>query len=368
MELVGLAFPVGIGIQTVMMVALDSFHIPLTAVSMLLSTVLLTVLLIILQLKKKNSLYKWFKSCLKIDFSGINLLWALFILILIAVEVMNFAKCIYFPTFDRDSIAGFDLIGRAIAHEGVISKLSLFNDPDCYEAARGAGSYISYTPLTQCSYAYVYMLGAETSKIVNALHYLSFIFVFYGVIRRFVNPSLAAIATLFTFITPEMIAFSSMSATNVLHAYYASVGVLFFAAWYYKKEPTLLTVSCILLALNIWTRNEGIVFILACCCIIAWQAIRLKQRADIKRLVIFGVTCIALFILWTVYLKINSMEAEQVVILKPFWDSEKAGVIVSYLWMLLTTSQYYGLTFILFAIIFAINILNIVNGGGKWAF
>jgi hypothetical protein len=362
-EFAGLAFPVGIGVQTVVMVVFDWAGVPLTATSMFSGTALLIAVSAVILTRKRNDLLKWLKACFKFDSSGINLLWITLILALIVVETMNFAKCIYFPTFDRDSIAGFDFIGKAIAHEGTIHRMSLYTDPSFYESARRAGSYITYTPLTQCSYAYVYMAGAASSKIVNALHYLSFILVFYGVLRRFASPTLTAAATFFTFITPEMIGFSSMSTTNVLHAYYASMGVLFFVAWHCKKENSLLFISGILLALNIWTRNEGIVFLGACCCVLLWQTIRVKQLTEVKRLAIFALAGIVPFVLWSIFLRVNDMVSAQIIIFKPFWDPEKAGVILKEAWALFLSRQYYGLTFIVFAIAILINVVNIVKKG-----
>jgi hypothetical protein len=362
-EFAGLAFPTGIGVQTVVMVLFDWAGVPLTATSMFSGTALLIAASAAILARKRKDLLEWLKACFKFDPSGINLLWILFVVALIAVETMNFAKCIYFPTFDRDSVAGFDFIGKAIAREGTIHNLSLYADPSFYESARRAGSYIAYTPLTHCSYAYVYMAGAESSKIVNALHYLSFILVFYGVLRRFASPALTAAATFFTFITPEMIGFSSMSATNVLHACYASLGVLFFVAWHCKRDNSLLSVSGILLALNIWTRNEGIVFPAACCCVLLWQALRVKRLDEVKRLAIFALAGMAPFALWTVFLQANDMVSAQIIIFKPFWDPEKAGVILREAWALFLSRNYYGLTFITFAIAILLNVVNIVKRG-----
>ncbi len=363
LELAGLSFPVGIGVQTVIMVLLDAIGVRLSINSMLWSSVLFILLLSGWMFYKKENLLRWKQEAFKVDLSGLNLLWLVFVAAMIVVEVMNFSRCVYFPVIDRDSLAGFDLLGKVIASEGTIRNLSLFNSPNFYESARSAGSYISYTPFTQCSYAYVYMAGAETSKIVNALHYLSFIIAFYGVLRRFAVPALAAVVTFFAFITPEFISFSSLSSTNVMHAFYASLGVLFFVAWYYKRERSLLWISTLLLMLNIWTRSEGIVFIGACCCILLWDTLRSKNW---RQLIVFSLLCVLPFIFWNLFLKFNNLEAVQVFIFKPFWDAKKLMIIHHEMWNnLITSIPLFGWTFLFFAIAVVSNIYWIVKRGDQ---
>ena len=49
--------------------------------------------------------------------NGTNLIWLLFILLIVHIEYMNFSKCIYFPPFDGDSLAGFETIGYVASQE-----------------------------------------------------------------------------------------------------------------------------------------------------------------------------------------------------------------------------------------------------------
>ena len=251
----------------------------------------------------------------------------------------------YFPTFDTDSIRSFNLIGMAVAHEGTIKGLSLFTDANFLPIVRGAGSTISYAPLSQLAYAYVYMLGAETSKIVNALIFISFALSFYGILRRFATPTLTALTTLFVIITPEMLGFSSMSGTNFTHAVYASLGVLYFVAWRCKKIPSFLWLSLALLMLNNWTRNEGLAFIGAACCALLYYSIQAKRW---KTLIVFGVLGFFPFLFYNVFLKTNHLESVNVFIFKAYWDGGKAGLIFREMWTLFNSASFYGVTFPLF--------------------
>lgn len=356
-EVLGLSFPVGMGIQSFLMVCLDLCNIKLTAPAVIITTSLLIVLLCVVIYFRRKKLQEWFACIIRFTFPKVNLLWLFCLLLLGVVIVMNLAKTMYFPTFDIDSIRGFNLIGMGIAHEGTIKNLSLFKDVNySYEAIGSYYMYNTYVPLVQNSYAYVYMLGAETSKIINALFFVSFIPAFYGVLSRFATHTLTVLTTLFMTVTPEMLAFSSLSGTNYIHAIYASLGILFFVSWYYKKISSFLWLSALLLALNNWTRSEGVVFIGATCCVLLWYAIKEKQY---KKLLVFTAICVFPILFWTLFLKTTHIGDVQAFIMKPFWDAEKAVTISKEVWILFNKVVYYGFTFILFFFVFLSNLWNI---------
>ncbi|MDR2120940.1 MAG: hypothetical protein LBP64_08745 [Tannerella sp.] len=352
-EALGLAFPVGIGVQTFLMVCLDFVGIRITATTVILASLACIAALCVRLYSLRRSLGERIAQLRVFSRPKINWLWILACGALAIVCVMNITKTMYFPTFDTDSVRGFNLIGMAVAHEGTIKDLSLYTGENFQESKNVA---IAYTPLSQLGYAYVYMLGAETSKIFNALIFVSFIFAFYGVTGRFVTHTLAALTTFFVIITPEMLGFSSMSGINFTHALYASLGLLFFVAWYYKKIPSFLWLAAVLLMLNNWTRNEGLAFIGAACCLLCFQSIKTKQYRDF---ILFTVLCLFPFVFWQVFLKINHMEMEQAIIPKPYWDGEKMATIGREMWALFGNPVYYGFTFAAFLIVLLSNVWHI---------
>ena len=177
--------------------------------------------------------------------SSLNLVWMLFFIAIIVFEWMNFSKCLYYPTFDRDSVMGFDTLGYLIAQEHTIRNLSVFQE-EINPGVHNPGSYISYAPLVQEAYALVYQWGAETSKSIPALMYISLLFTFYGFMKRCIGATGSIIATFFMMLTPEMIAFSSMSGTNVIHAIYASLGCMYgLACPRYRRRKILQGISLV---------------------------------------------------------------------------------------------------------------------------
>lgn len=373
METIGLAFPVGIGVQTFLMVCLDFVNIRITATSIILVSLVCMTVLIVRLYFCRNAIKEWIAPIRVFSYPKINWLWIAVMVALAVVCVMNVTKTMYYPTFDTDSVRGFNLIGMAVAHEGTIKNLSLYNDVNFLP--RNYNLYMTYAPLVQLGYTYVYMLGAETSKIFTALIFVSFIFSFYGVTSRFATHTLTALTTFFVVITPEMLGFSSMSGTNFVHAVYASLGLLFFVVWYDKKMPSFLWLAAALLMLNVWTRNEGLAFIGAACCLLAWQCVgfhntlTVKKYAIIKRFQInkifflFVALCLFPFVFWNVFLKINHLEIVQLIIFKPYWDSEKLAIIGREMWALFSSPVFYGFTFVLFVVVLISNIWHLFRKG-----
>lgn len=340
-ERCGLAFPVGTGLLTFVMLLADGAGIPLNAGVNMVCALLPSV---------AAGVYLWlrhradFLDSLRIDvhgfFSRFNLLWLALLIVLVWAEYANLEKCMFFPTYDRDSMAAFDTIGYLIAQEQTLRGLSIFQG-DYMTAIHGAGSTISYTPMLQLSYAYVYSLGAETSKIIPGLMFLSFLFAFYGLTARFTSRTAAMAATLLMAITPEMIAFSSLSATNVIHAVTASTGLLYVVAWLVRDERRDLWLGCLLLAVNVWCRAEGVVFIGAAGLLVLIQAIRKHAYMALLPVVL---SLVPAFV-WALFLRVNHMYAEGILITHPFWDADKFSVIYSHAKALVINTQYYGWTF-----------------------
>jgi hypothetical protein len=355
-EVAGLAFLLGIGTQTFLMVCLDVLHIKITASTVIYASIAVMGCLTVYNIFNRKALREWLSYVLRFTFPKLTWISLVGLIAIIVVAVMNVAKTMYFPTWDTDSVRGFNLVGLAVAHEGTIRSLSLFVDDNFRDFMSRPGSYMSYVPLSQLSYAYAYMIGFETSKIMNALVFLSFIPVFYGVLSRFASHTLTVVVTFLMLLTPEMLAFSSLSGTNFTHAVYASLGICYFLTWYYKKIPSMLWLSAVLLMMNNWTRSEGLAFIAAACCLLLWHSIKEKSY---KKLFLFSGLCIFPFLFWQIFLKIEHLESTNVFIYKPYWDYEKASYIVKEAWMLLKNSTYYGITFTLFFIVLLSNIWNI---------
>ncbi|MBC8616762.1 glycosyltransferase family 39 protein [Parabacteroides faecis] len=350
-EKIGLSFPLGLVLETIAMLVGDQLGVSFTIVNLLIIQCIILAGMIAFVIRFRNT-----KAILKIApftqyVNGTNLIWFLFILLIVYIEYMNFSKCIYFPPFDRDSLAGFETIGYVAAQEQTYKGLSLF-EGSYNPSVHAPGSYITYAPLVQLSYAYIYTLGANTSKLVPGLMYLSFLFAFYGAAQRATTKTGVVIATFFVLITPEMIAFSSLSMTNVIHAIYASLGIIYLVLWFKDRDMKYLYLSGVLLGANIWCRTEGVVFIVAALFVLFLDALHRKHYYD---LFICGLIMIIPALFWNSFMKINGLYAESIAITKLFWDPNKFNTIKQYMIMLYTNTVYYGWSFYLFALMVIAN-------------
>lgn len=350
LEKIGLSFPLGIACQTLLMLLIDWIGIALTSTSVLSSGLVLLILMNIPTWLRRKKIKTELKN-ISFEWSSVNLVCLLLLALVAWYEYMNFSKCMYFPTFDRDSLTSFDTFGFIIAGEHTLKNLSFFTS-DYIPTIHNAGSPISYTPMVQLSYAYVYLLGAETSKIIPALSYLFFLIAFYAVLSRMAGNTGAAIATFFVLLTPEMTSFSSMSITNVIQAGIASTGILYFSLWLRKRENKDLYMGVALLAANLWCRTEGIVFVAAAGVLFLINSIR---RKEYKQLGICTIIVLSPMIIWNIFMKSNGFYSENAVISHPFWDPEKLSTIWNGLWALFTNPLYYGWSFAAFALAVVFN-------------
>lgn len=353
-ETIGLAFLVGLFLETVFMIALDTCSIPFTRLPMLLLNSGFSGLLFVL-MRKRGHRFTGFKNVFSQGLSMLtsrNVVWLLLLVVIAWFEYLNLEKSLYFPTFDHDSLVSFDTIGYVLSQEHTYKGLSIFN-PAYFPDIKQAGSTIGYAPLVQLSYGYVYLFGAETSKLIPALVYLSFIIGFYAVMTRCVKRTGAALITLLMMLTPEMIAFSSLSATNVIHAAYASLGTIYGLLWLKTKQKGDLIISALLLAGNVWARYEGILFI-----VILGMTFLLFENKKIERKVFLGWALIATipFIFWMLFQQVTGLQNEKGFIMyRLFWDAGKMGTISQSLLNHLLKSANYGWTF------FAVPLSLIVN-------
>ena len=358
-EQIGLSFPLGVFSVTLIMLALDVVNISLTKNNILIGMVFIIVAMLLLLLfrKKYKEIFAKFLNSFKISIGDFNLIWLVFLALIIYVEYMNFQKCLFWPPFDTDSVVGWDSIGYFVSKEFTFKDLSIFQGSYNTQIHR-PGSYITYTPLVQLSYAFVYLFGAETSKIIPGLMYAFFLLAFYSISKRAINRTGAAIITFFVLITPEMLAWSSLSMTNVIHAVYASLGVVYLAVWFRERQKRDLFLSAVLLAINIWARREGLAFVGGAFCVLFIDVWITKKY---KEYLYYALIALSTLAVWTVCMKLFGFYSENVTIIKPFWDPAKAGTIWKYTLMLFKSTQYYGVTFIVFVAGFVCNLWFLVK-------
>ncbi len=342
-EYAGLSLPLGLFGQTILMILIDGCSLPINPYSLLCADCGVVIVLGYLLHRKGVGLNKcvlfWQNTFREIK--TINLVWLLLIGFIVWFEYQNLERCLFFPTYDRDSLVGFDTIGFVLSREYTFKDLSIFNTeyvPDIKQA----GSYIAYAPFVQLAYGYIYLFGAETSKAIPGLMYLSLLIGFYAVLTRCIGKTGAALGTLALLLTPQLLAFSSMSSTNVIHTVFASLGTIYGLLWLKSRQKSDLFISALLLGANCWTRSEGILFIVAIGIPLFIDSIR---KAYFWRFISWSAISLAPFIGWSVFQLLFELRSESIIIAHPFWDGEKMELIGKYLINHVSNTFYYGWTF-----------------------
>ena len=357
-ERLGLSFPSGVALVTFFMLIVDALGLSIGAeTNIAISVVLLIFMGVLCWLQRKDILSSLQR---RPDVSSYNLVWCVLLIFIICLEYANFRKCMFFPTYDRDSLAAFDTIGFLIGQEHTFHSLSIFVG-DYMPGIHGPGSPIAYTPMLELAYGYVYSLGSETSKIIPGLIYMSFLLAFYGVTARFTSKTMAMLATLFLLLTPEMTSFSSLSGTNTVHAVYAGLGVAYFIAWFKENRRSDLWLGSFLLAANVWARAEGIVFLFAVGLFVFVKAV---YRKRLLTLIPMALTIVPM-VVWFFYTKAFGMTSVSVVSTQLVLDGAKAAAVWNGAMDLIGNNTYYGWTFYAVILTLLVDICYVVKRKGN---
>jgi hypothetical protein len=352
-EKIGWSFPLGMACVTMIMFFLDAVNLPFTRNTILIGMLVLIVAIAACFGKNYKIIFEELKKSFKISFGNYNIIWLILIILIIYMENMNFQRCIFWPTYDIDSVCGYETIGYIMSKEFTLKGVSVIQ-PEFNNL------YTIYTPFVQLCYGFIYIFGAEMSKIIPGLMYAFFLLAFYGVSKRAINRTGAAMITFFVLITPEMLAFSALSMTNVMHAIFAATSIVYLSIWFKQREKKDLFLSAILLAINVWCRIDGFVFVGAACVVLFVDMLIKKQHY--KQYIFAALISLSTIIIWNIFLKIYEFPSDhQNINMKPFWDAERAHTIWKYMKELYTSTLYYGLTFIVFLLGFLGNLWSLIK-------
>ena len=360
-ERLALAMPMGLGLTSFVMFFIDRTIHSITSGTVMLSVLVLTIILAgtRLYLDMKNNDLPWKRPRQKLDLSWFTLVWLVFAGATAYLVYGITVKCLYWPPAEFDTILGYDLLSKAIAREHLIVNSILSSKP----IVTGCGPRLLYPPLLALCNSLCYMTGMETPKVINALFFVSWVFIIYLLLRRFVSSTGAIIFTLLTVIIPEMFAHASFSLTNLPCAIYTSIGVMSFVIWYEQKKEGFFYLSLLAMCFGIWTRSEAVLFVGGIMLVLLYVAMKEKK---FKYLLIYCVSFLP-FLMWNIFLKAYvPRDQTGIFIPKAFYDPSKLKQVITTGWEIMSNSNIYGLTFyIAIAGFFLILVANIVIGFGK---
>lgn len=264
-------------------------------------------------------------------------------------------KCLFWPIAEYDSMTGYDLMAKMIANEGTFNT-TIFQYP--YKNAYDVARFI-YPPLVASGLAFFYMLGADNAKIIMLIWFISFIICFYNLLARKINLNFAAFFTLLMIVTPEFFSHTALGLTNLPNAIFTSLSVLYLLNWFEKGAKNYLYTSLILMSASMWSRSDSVIFIVAFGLVFAIQFLKNKEW---KLPLIYVSVLFVFFMMWSLFIKlIVGVNSADFFVKTLFWDAQKLQTILSNAFgLMLGNGMLYGLTFYLFVIFFALNIVDII--------
>lgn len=361
-ELAGYSFLMGMGFETFFMFLLDIVGVKYSPSVLIGVNVFAIVALCGANYKSLLALKDEIKMP-KLSLKDINFV-AVFIFcflayLLYAVTVKN----LFWPPTEHDTIGSFDKLGRVMASEGVL-KISLYQ----YDL-QGAGGL--YPPLFHASFAYVYIFGAETPKIITTLFFVSLLLTFFSSVKNYVGSTAAMLFTFILMLTPEMFSHAALSLGNMPTTAYVGAGALATFTWLDKRENKYFWLGALMMAFVIWIRTDTVVFTAAALLIVGIDFLKTK---DWKKTLVYGAISVAPFILWSLYLKMKiGTSTGNKFDLGIGYNTERMDLMLGYTKAFLfggqkgsiDGGQLYGLVFWIFLLMLVINLILIYKEGVK---
>ncbi len=356
---VGVAFPVGFGVNAFVMFGLNVIHVPLYTMYMVLGIDTLLALLFAVYLFYRTRPWaplaeRW----QRLWYSSVTLLkrfhpaWVLLAGAVIWLVCAVLMQAFFWPVFIYDSITGFDFVAKTVLSEGTLNN-SIFDSQYPLYTLRSL-----YPPLVALNFAFMYGIGFASSHGVVALFYASMALSFYGLVRLYTTHFAAALFTLLLLITPEYASFSVLSSSNPVCAYYVSIGLLCLYVAYERNISIYGTVGMLLIIFALWTRPEAVVFAAFAGVFALWTGIR--KRAYVKP-VLFGIICLAVFASWQLYVRlVLPVHLPETTVPVVVFDAGKFIRMLGKVADVTFNTRYYGVVVYLFFAVMLINVRNMI--------
>ncbi|MDX1477045.1 MAG: hypothetical protein R3301_05035 [Saprospiraceae bacterium] len=355
-EKTGFALPIGMGIASVYMFAIDLVGIPINGMGVnLFGLLLLSAALFGIYFRNPDNRRidprTWIAplrtpprhiAFYLVVVAGIYVIW------------MISSRAMFWPILNYDSVTGYDLLGQITFAEGTFNN-SVFDKVNSLENNR-----TGYAPLYPLNLTLAYVGGIENGKITSVFFYVSLALAFFALLRRYTTPLASALFTLLLITIPEYAFFSTLSSNNPPLAYYAGLGLICIYIWYDKGDRSFMYLGCLLLAMGMWTRNEAIFFALPAIGLAVMKGWRDKRFRPALTIAMWSFIPL---IVWQLVLKLwLDAQVDIQVRTALFLDWERLRVMKNQITEVTFSTAYYGVVNHLFcaivllsALIWAIN-------------
>ncbi len=334
-EMLAYSLLTGIGLQSFWMLLCDVFNIQFSQPLLSVFNLGLVVILADFDAVKKFNYEQWLKTTvekIKEQFLRPDLGSMLLLATLAGLFYLIAVKGMYWPTSEHDAIGTFDKLGVWFALEGRIH-VSLYD-----VGLQGAGGI--YPPLFPSAIAYCYLYGGNNPKILSLLFYIATLVIFFFALRRYTTLFGASFFTLILGWSPEFYSHAALLLSNIPAAAYITGASLSLFIWWKEKEQSYFTLSCIMIALSLWLRQDLIPFAAAGGLVVLWFAI---QNKEWKKVFVYAAAVLIPFITWSLYVKFSlHLSAAERFGAGSVITAAKLKLVSAYLWAYLGLGQQGG--------------------------
>jgi len=259
LECSGLSYLFGMGMISAQMFLMNLFRIGCTRFNILLPWVVVAGLNAIISIARNRNSHP--ADC-RSDKRRQSAVW-LSLFSLIALQgAYNVFRALMRPIESYDAVAIHGLKAKIIYLAGGINGNFFGNLSSFFQ-----GAHPDYPLLIPLSQVWVYtFLGNFNDllvKMIFPLFYISFILVFYAVLKRITKSRLTAL--LFTFLLATVKQFSDYSTigyADLAAGIYFAVGLFYLYLWFREKGAGFLAISLVSSIFCLWTKNEGTLLVL----------------------------------------------------------------------------------------------------------
>lgn len=261
----GLSFPIGIGIFTLLMFFSNIIGVKITLVNeIILLTVLIGILIPVTYKKIKYFFSNLKRSTQKTTFSSVEKIILAIILFLI---VSSFISTMYWPVYMWDSVTLYDFRGHVFAYTGFM-KEALTNE-----------YFYSYPLLTSLAHSIIYLSGGKYPEFLYSMFYSSLGLGFYGMIHEFVSRKLSLFFVMLLLMVEPLFSHSLYSYSNLTYTVYLGLGAILIYLWdksssIGKNNYGYLILSGLMIGISTWVRSTEPFWLAAILIVLAISIIR----------------------------------------------------------------------------------------------
>lgn len=283
LEMMGLGYLFGFYIVTIFLIVLSFFSIRLDAFAVTLLTYFTLVILLLI-----NATF--FRKIKAIAFGQSDRRIKIIFLPIFVVIILSFIINTFWPPITWDALTLYDFRAKLFA-----------SGHNLIDLADNVGSslsyYYDYPPTTSYAMALSYILKQNSMYIYTGF-FVSLLICFYYCLKRITTANNSAFFTLVLASAPIIFSHSMMAYTNLPYAITFSLGVLYLALFWLKKEHKFLIVGMLLCALTVWIRTKE-PFYLIPATITLWPVLIIRSKKTLIAYVLLFILLLVMKIPWS---------------------------------------------------------------------